>query len=559
MDLIKPLLTLLKTLKTALSILYTLYSDWTNTLAQANSPPGLPVPNPTSSYWQDDPPYPELVNTRSPDGLPTSADIVIIGSGITGVSVARTVLREWARNKDDEGTGKGEGEGEGGSPNLDEKRIVVLEARQLCSGATGRNGGHVKASLHEVFDTLVGKKGMGRERAAAVCGFQFRHLGALVDVARAEEIEGVSECRRVESVDFAVGEGVYEGMMGMVEGFRAYAPEEFGMDGYSGEEARERYGVNERVVGAVSYPAGAIFPYRFVTALWRKLLDNYPRVLSIETNTAVDRVEVVTDEDDASKLPEGNGSFPYAVYTSRGRILTRHVVHATNAFASQLVPGLRGKATSGLCHMSAQRAGGYFPEKDGGRSWSVIYDQGFDYITQRPTGELMVGGGFFQGPKQGMDMIGKYDDGKVDALTLVHIQGVMPAIFDPGCKVGGEGMRLIKAWSGVIGFSPDLMPLVGRLDSRITSRKVKSKKEEAYKGIVEPGEWISAYYCGEGMVWAWLCGTALGVMLTGSEDEHVPAEPGRPGGKLDEWFPRELYASWERVKGMDIADLVDDL
>lgn len=551
MDLIKPFLTLFKTIKAILSTLSTLLNDWSKTLAQANSLPGLPVPNPTSSYWQDDPPHPELVNTRSPGGLPTSADIVIIGSGITGVAVARTVLREWAR-------AKGEGEGGEEEEEEEEKRVVVLEARQLCSGATGRNGGHVKASLHEVFHTLVGGKGVGRERAAAVCGFQFRHLGALVDVARAEGIEEVSECRRVETVDFAVDEGTDEGMKKMMEEFRPYAPEGFHMAGYTGEQARERYKVNERVVGAVSYPAGAIFPYRFVTALWKKLLDEYPRILSIETNTEVERVEVVNGQDNTSKSGR-DISFPYAIVTNRGQILARHVVYATNAFTSQLVPGLRGKGTSGLCHMSAQRAGGDFPEKDGGRSWSVIYDQGFDYITQRPTGELMVGGGFFQGPKQGMDMIGVYDDSKVDALTLMHIQGVMPTIFDPGYKVSGEGMRMIKAWSGVIGFSPDLMPLVGRLDPRITSRKIKSKKDKGHRGTVEPGEWISAYFCGEGMVWAWLCGTALGIMLAGSEGDDVPAEPGRPGGKLAEWFPPELYASWGRVKNMDVADLADAL
>lgn len=542
MDFIKPFLTLLKTIKPVISILYTFYSDWSKVLSQANSLPGLPVPNPTSPYWQDDPPYPELVDTRSPGGLPTAADIVIIGSGITGVAAARAVLRGWAR--------RGE---------LDGRRVVVLEARQLCSGATGRNGGHIKASLHEVFHMMVEKKGTGRDRAAAICAFQFGHLDALVDVARAEGIEEVSECRRVETVDFAVDEATDAGMKKMMEEFLPYAPDGFQMAGYSGEQARERYKVNERVVGAVSYPAGAIFPYRFVTALWKKLLDEYPQVLSIETSTEVERVEVVDRQNATSKIG-GDASFPYAIVTNRGRILARHVVHATNAFASQLVPGLRGKGTSGLCHMTAQRAGGYFPEKDGGRSWSVIYGQGFDYVTQRPTGELMVGGGFFQGPKQGMDMIGVYDDSKVDALTLMHIQGVMPAIFDPGYnKAGGEGMRMIKAWSGVIGFSPDLMPLVGRLDPRITSRKVKNKKDEGYKGTVEPGEWISAYFCGEGMVWAWLCGTALGTMLAGSEGEDLPAEPGRPGGKLAEWFPRELYASWKRVNGMDIADLADAL
>ncbi|KAK7733089.1 hypothetical protein SLS53_008277 [Cytospora paraplurivora] len=548
MDVIKPFLNLFKTIKTAFTILYALYQDYAKVIAQANSLPGLPVPNPTSSYWQDDPPYPELVDIHSPDGPPTTADIVVIGSGITGVAVARTVLREWRR------TGRLDVD-EGKKP----PRIVVLEARQLCSGATGRNGGHIKASLHESFQWMVGVRGVSRERAAAICAFQYRHLDALVDVARAEGIEEVSECRRVETVDFAVDEETDERMKKMMEEFKSYAPEGFHMAGHSAKQARERFMVNEKVVGAVSFPAGAIFPYRFVTSLWKKLLDEFPEVLSIETGTAVERVEAVDDQDTTSTNEKDSINNPYVVITSRGRVLTRHVVHATNAFTSQLVPGLKGKGTAGLCHMTAQKAGAYFPEKDGERSWSVIYGQGFDYITQRPSGELMVGGGFFRGPKQGMDMFGIYDDSKLDTLTLMHLEGVMPAIFDPGYEVKGAARRTIKAWSGAIGISPDLMPLVGRLDPRITSRKVRSSKDEGVKEEVDPGEWIAAYFCGDGMAWAWLCGTALGIMLAGSEGDDLPAEPGRPGGILAEWFPQELYASWERVKDMDISDLADAL
>lgn len=556
MDVIKPFLDLFKTIRTAFTILYALYNDYSKVVTQANSLPGLPVPDPTSSYWQDDPPYPELVDIRSPGGPPTTADIVIIGSGITGVAIARTVLRQWKRlgrlDVDEE---------------KDPRRIVVLEARQLCSGATGRNGGHIKASLHESFHWMVGARKMSRERAAAVCGFQHRHLDALVDVARAEGIEEVSECRRVETVDFAVDEETDERQKKMMEEFKAYAPEGFHMDGHSAEQARARFKVNERVVGAVSFPAGAIFPYRFVTALWRKLLDEFPGVLSVETGTAVERVEAVDDQDATSRSEKDSSDFPYAVITSRGRVLTRHVVYATNAFTSQLVPGLRGKGTVGLCHMTAQKAGAYFPEKDGSRSWSVIYGQGFDYITQRPSGELMVGGGFFRGPKQGMDMLGIYDDSRLDTMTLMHLEGVMPAIFDPGYEVKGEARRTIKAWSGAIGISPDLLPLVGRLDPRITSRKVRRKKDgrgkeaEGPEGAVEPagGEWTAAYFCGDGMAWAWLCGTALGIMLAGTEGQDLPAEPGRPGGRLAEWFPPELYATWERVKDMDISDLADAL
>jgi hypothetical protein len=76
-----------------------------------SSSPGLPVPHPTTAFWQ----VPRSSIATYQSDLPEHADIVIIGSGITGSSVARTLLGYEARLK-----------------------IVMLEARETCSGATGR-------------------------------------------------------------------------------------------------------------------------------------------------------------------------------------------------------------------------------------------------------------------------------------------------------------------------------------------------------------------------------------------------------------------------------------
>lgn len=558
MDLLRPLLALFKLPLTIITILRTLYNDYATLLARARAPPGLPVPNPTSAFWQDDPPHPELVDIRTPAGPPETADIVIIGSGITAVAIARTVLRELDRKGElrDDGARRG---ATAGPRRGSWARVLVLEARQLCSGATGRNGGHIKASPHEAFDGLVRRRGLDAARAARLCAFQLGHVRALGEVARAEAVEAASEFREVQTVDVAVGDaaGVWARLRDQVTAFAPHWPPGYEMVVHGAEEARRRFGAaaGGQVVGAVEYPAGAIWPYRFVTALWRRLLDRFGDSLTIETGTAVESVEV----------RDGGSRYPYVLSTSRGQILARHVVHATNAFASHLVPGLRGKASGALCHMTAQRPGQDFPGEDGKRSWSVIFNQGFDYITKRPNvsekqgGELMVGGGFFQSGKQGMDMFGDYDDSKTDAMTMMHLEGVMPTVFNWGAEAPGR--RIIKAWSGIVGFSGDMMPLVGRLDPRLTKRKVASRNGEIVgkSDKVKPGEWIAAYFCGDGMVWAWGCGTAVGIMLAGSEEDDLPQEPGRPAGKLGDWFPPELYASWARVKALDIADLADEL
>ena len=83
--------------------------------ARIEAQPGLPVENPTRSFWMS--PLSPIAHHSS--DLPQHADIVVIGSGITGTSVARTLLdRAHAQGK--------------------HPVVLMLEARDACSGATGR-------------------------------------------------------------------------------------------------------------------------------------------------------------------------------------------------------------------------------------------------------------------------------------------------------------------------------------------------------------------------------------------------------------------------------------
>jgi hypothetical protein len=82
-------------------------------MSPATDLPTLPVPNPTRSFWHTTHPNP-LVHHRTTTDLPTRASVVIIGSGITGVFAARELIASGVTE------------------------VVVLEARDICSGATGR-------------------------------------------------------------------------------------------------------------------------------------------------------------------------------------------------------------------------------------------------------------------------------------------------------------------------------------------------------------------------------------------------------------------------------------
>lgn len=62
---------------------------------------------------------------RSTRELPNHADVVVVGSGITGASVAHHLLR----HHDEDGKKENE-----------KLNVVMLEAREACWGATGRVG-----------------------------------------------------------------------------------------------------------------------------------------------------------------------------------------------------------------------------------------------------------------------------------------------------------------------------------------------------------------------------------------------------------------------------------
>lgn len=76
----------------------------------------FPVPNATTPYWRSE--LHEIDSIRSTEDLPESCDVLIIGAGLSGVTTAYHLLDE----------------------NPSPPSIVILEARQVCSGATGRNG-----------------------------------------------------------------------------------------------------------------------------------------------------------------------------------------------------------------------------------------------------------------------------------------------------------------------------------------------------------------------------------------------------------------------------------
>jgi glycine/D-amino acid oxidase-like deaminating enzyme len=143
--------------------------------------PGLPRSKSTRPYWLNN--EHSLARQQSTT-FPNSADIVIIGSGITGLRVASTLLEE-----------------------LPDVSIVVLEARTLCSGATGRNGGHLITPGPLMYSKL--KKDFGKESALKIV----RVMQETVDEVAALAIEVApeeSEIRRIQRLRTYVDQDLFE-------------------------------------------------------------------------------------------------------------------------------------------------------------------------------------------------------------------------------------------------------------------------------------------------------------------------------------------------------------
>ncbi|KAJ8463217.1 hypothetical protein ONZ51_g10390 [Trametes cubensis] len=477
--------------------------------------PGLPVPNPTLPLWTV-PPAP-IPPKSDPIDLPEHADVVIIGSGITGTSVAYNLLAREAG-----------------------LRIVILEARQVCSGATGRNGGHVNPPLYH--DQAELKEKFGAEVAKAIVAFRRAHLVEVQRIAIEEGILQESQVRETEHLDVFTCPKAFAESKARLEEWRAAMPlESSSFVTYEREEAIK------------------IFTETPCTA--------------ISTGSGVD------------------SNHAYAIVTPRGTIHAAHVVHATNGWCSHLLPALRAKIAPARGAMSAQRPGtSLHPSTLAGARSYVFYrgTAGYDYLTQLPSGdhgdgsenELMFGGGWAQACDDGLPEIGIADDSVFNHASQSYLAGALPQYFglknwggdvsapgeDDGQRMGdgGEGVRWspgrTKAqWSGVLGISADLLPWVGRVPEKLTKRTSSKPPQKVHKvrtgvedkcetqetvHVAAPGEWIAAGYSGEGMVHAWMSGKALAHMILDKEDE------------IRDWFPDVLRVTEERWKNAHFDNLV---
>ncbi|KIW10971.1 hypothetical protein PV08_10270 [Exophiala spinifera] len=454
-------------------------SIWQTLAARLVRDPGTPVDNPTTSFWQE-PLLPIAQHASS--SLPKDAEVVIIGSGIAGISTALHLLRR--------------------DPRLS---IVMLEARTAISGATGRNGGHIKAVPWADYFAL--KETYGKESAMKITKFRLAHLEAMVAEAEALGEEGkVGLVRRVDGVCAIYDKDFWTQAKLRLGVFLDDFPEEKGRWNIHEDEKELKALELADAHGCIVGPAGAAWPYRFLGVVLSRLLQSGQ--LSLETHTVAKDIRRTSSP-----------THPYEVHTTRGTVVTKHVIHCTNGHAAHLLPALKGKLYPLRGQMTVQAVPPGFPRAGMQRSYSPMWAKGFDYITQSAgeDGSLYLGGGLLQDGLDNDEDLGNPDDSRLSAGCLRHLEAVPGRAF-----VHGKGSTIEKKWTGIMGFTGDGLPLVDRVHQYLSGR------EECDPAA--GGEWLAAGWDGYGMVHCWLTGKALAAMVTDHEDEVL------------EWFPRAEFA-----------------
>ncbi|KAF8634328.1 hypothetical protein AX15_000987 [Amanita polypyramis BW_CC] len=433
------------------------------------APDGLPVPNATKSLWIHSPGANPLADEGSHGQLTQEVDVCIIGSGISGVSAAYHLSTT-------------------GLP----FSVAILEAREFCSGATGRNGGHLTPNHFLGFRARHSQHGISN----ALKSYAIEHhtTESIVSFIRTHNLS--------EEVDLVNG-GHFNLFFSAPEESAARADYEAAtkagwnsaqnLTWLDAEQMNELYGTS--YPGYRTSSTYNLWPLKLATQLFNYASRSPSLNLTLHTHTPI--------------LSINSGTKPtrrWTLNTPRGSIGCTAVLHATNAYSSHLLPRLshvitqtRGQVIAAEVTVSPSQSIS-LPEAG---SWTA--NRGYEYWFPRNSSSgsttIILGGGrkaSHSGERH------EIDDSVVNSRVGNALRSFLPRMF-PGLEMQ---VKTMMEWTGIMGFTVTGNPLVGR---------------------VAEGQYISAGFNGHGMPLAYGCADAITRMI--SADLR--------GGEWDmpAWFP----------------------
>lgn len=387
--------------------------------------PSLPHPRPGLSLWHRTTRAFPYLNSNSTATVPSFSKYVIIGSGIAGALTAYSLIKE-----------------EG----VPASTILILEAREAVSGASGRNAGHVRpdafrgfsmyAAVHsaEQARKIIENEKLVLERVAAfvkdhdvACDFNYT---STFDVCLTPEFAAL-EAKSFEEYEKAGGDLSHVCL-------------------FKGEEAESKTGV-QNTVAAYEWPAASIHPAKLAQWLLASVIEEGARLWTHCPVTSI--------------TPSSTSGWD--IHTPRGFILADQVVHCTNAYASYLLPQLQGFITPNKAQAHSIVPNAAWTKANSlHNTISLRYSLHHFYslIQRQGDGTLVLGTSrtnpnLSQRTRDGM--VGFDDSGYQEEIANDALQ-TFNTLFPGYTKMGENGLDL--AWTGIIARSSDMVPWIGKLD-----------------------------------------------------------------------------------------------
>jgi glycine/D-amino acid oxidase-like deaminating enzyme len=240
-------------------------------------------------YWWDGVPRPGLPETA----LPAKVDVLVIGSGYTGLSAALQTAR-------------------GGRDTL------VIDAQDAGFGCSTRNGGQISTSIKPGFAALAGR--YGPERASAVIKEGQNSLAWIGQFVTAENID--CDFRIVGRFHAAHSPGSYQALARQI----AAQPKGLEVEAHLVPRAEQHgeLGTDAYFGGVVYGQHACVDPARLHQGMLDRAL-----AAGVRVNPHCAASAIVRD---------GEG---FAVATAKGKVTARQVVVATNGYTGSLTPWLQ--------------------------------------------------------------------------------------------------------------------------------------------------------------------------------------------------------------------------
>ncbi|KAJ7476754.1 FAD dependent oxidoreductase-domain-containing protein [Mycena latifolia] len=386
--------------------------------ARMDASPGFPHPAPCLSFWLQGARNSTLLGHRTTGALLATADVTIIGSGLSGAAIAYFLLT-------------------GPNPPA---RVTLLEAREACHGATARNGGHCRPDCYRDYPHY--KATFGREQALKIiqnemvlCSLR-PILQQLIWGFREDTLNLVGEIIEKEGIECDFWRGFsYEVPMDqagadyLAASYQAFVADGGPVEGIV-EQILDQDQARRAATAAYRFPAGSLWPYKLVAYLLTLCITK--QGLNLQTNTPV------------RKVVSRPGVNCWTVKTDRGDLDTRQVVFATNAFTATLLPEFTGHIWPfrGQC-AAAVPTKAYSGNNMLTHTYGLEYG---DYLIQRPSDGVIIFGG--QVRSMPVDKLrGNTNDSERYPEMTRALKEALPRYFEGwGEEALGEG--LIHDWSG---------------------------------------------------------------------------------------------------------------